>query len=480
MQLQGLTRIIQSFKPAECDLIREYYLRKNNGSATKRLQLFDLLNNRLAKSSEHVSKLLYNRKPDSGFSQLKKRLKEDLLDFLVFFSSNKGDRPNTDSAELECRRLFVQAQTLVQKGIADEAIGVLKKVQKLAKENDLPEMKAKAMDLLQAISDQSFADFKSSAAQVESEFEIHLLQVKARNLYQRLKSEEGAAFWEDKDLELLTQLQDMALSFSTPGLLYWYHLIKLLYHKAEGQLARAYHSALLLNHAIQANLTTYNKGQQLDFYLELSDLLYTAGKYKKAELFTRKAEMLCGNECPDLLKVLKLRFMVHFGQKQYKVCDQVLSQAMVHPALKEEGSEKQIWQFFEACTHFVDGNFRVAQALLHQCTSLTRDKSGLFLEPRILELLNLVELNDFDLLEYKVESFRKLIEYHKDLCPDHVPQVLKVLKAFVRSGFDLEATCGMEGELMARMLHTEPYHGLVDVQAWLLSKLKVDDLRLVG
>ena len=91
MQLKGLTRIVQSFKPAECELIREYYLRENNGSATKRLQLFDLLNNRLAKSSDQVSKLLYNRKPDSGFSQLKKRLKEDLLDFMVFFSSNKGD-----------------------------------------------------------------------------------------------------------------------------------------------------------------------------------------------------------------------------------------------------------------------------------------------------------------------------------------------------------------------------------------------------
>lgn len=480
MHLQGLTRIIQSFKPAECDLIREYYLRKNNGSATKRLQLFDLLNNRLAKSSEHISKLLYNRKPDSGFSQLKKRLKEDLLDFLVFFSSNKGDRPNTDNAELECRRLFVQAQTLVQKGIADEAIGVLKKVQKLARENDLPEMKAKALDLLQAISDQSFSDFKSSAAEVESEFEIHLLQVKARNLFQRLKSEEGDPKWEDKDLELLNQLQEMALSFASPGLLYWYHLIKLMYHKTNGQLARAYHSGLVLNQAIQANLTIYNKGQQLDFYLELSDLLYAAGKYRKAELYTRKAEMLCGNECPDLLRVLKLRFMVHFGQKQYKLCDELLSQAMMHPALKEEGSEKQIWQFFEACTHFVEGNFRVAQALLHHCTSLTRDKSGLFLEPRILELLNLIELDDFDLLEYKVESFRKLIEYHKDLCPDHVPQVLKLLKAFVRSGFDLEATCEAEGDLMAQMLHTEPYYGLVDVQAWLLSKLRVEDLRLVG
>ena len=74
MQLKGLARIVQGFKPAECELIREYYLRKNNGSATKRLQLFDLVNNRLSKSSKQISRLLYNRRPDSGFSQLKKNV----------------------------------------------------------------------------------------------------------------------------------------------------------------------------------------------------------------------------------------------------------------------------------------------------------------------------------------------------------------------------------------------------------------------
>ncbi len=398
----------------------------------------------------------------------------------MFFSSNKGDKPNGSNAELECRKLFVQAQTLVHKGIADEAISVLKRVQKLAKENDLPEMKAKALELLQNISDQSFADFRSSADQVESEFETHLVLVKARNLYKRLKADEGKPVWEEKDLELLSELQNMALHQATPRLLYWYHLIKMVYNKSQGQLARAYHSGLVLNRAIQDNFMGYHKNQQLDFFLEISDLLYVAGKYRKAELYTRKAEMLCGNECPDLLRVLRLRFMVHFGQKQFKVCDQLLSSAMLHPTLKQEGSEKQVWQFFEACTHFVEGNYPVTQALLQQCIGLTRDKTGLFLEPRILELLTLIELDEFDLLEYKVESFRKLIEYHKDLCPEHVPRVMKLLKAFVRADFDLEATCETEGELMADLLYGKPYRGLVDVQSWLLSKLKLNDLRLVG
>lgn len=480
MQLQGLARIIQSFKPAECELIREYYLRKNNGSATKRLQLFDLLNNRLSKSSKQISRLLYNRRPDSGFSQLKKRLKEDLLDFLVFFSSNKGDRLNTENADLECRRLFVQAQTLVHKGIADEAVGVLKEVQRLARENDLPEMKAKTIALLQEISDQSFSDFKAGAKQVEAEFEIYLAQVRAGNLYVRLSAGEQADEWLEEDLELLAALEQMEAETTSSGLTYWYRFLSMLRSESEGQVARAYRHGLILNEQLQHEAGSVSKAQQFSFFLELARLLYQTGKHRKAELFARKAEMLCGNDCPDLLKVFGLRFLIHFCQEDLATCDELLSQARLHPELKSDENRQQIWLFFEACMHFKDHNFRVAQALLQQCTGLNRDRSGLFLEPRILELLNLIELQDFDLLEHKIESFRKLIEYHKDLCLEHVPRVMKVLKAFVRAGFDLEATYRQERELITELLYTTHYRGLVNVRTWLLAKLKVDDFKMVG
>lgn len=474
MQLQGLTRIIGCFKPAEGDFIREYYLRKNNGSATKRLQLFDLLNNKLAKSNEQLSALLYQRKPDSGFSQLKKRLKEDLLDFLVFFSSGKGDKDSTHDAELECRRLFVQAKTLVVKGIPDEAVSILKRIQRLSVENDLPAIKAMTLDLLQEISDQSFADFKENAVEVERDYQEHLLKVRARNLYASLSEPKINAKICTADLTLIDELNE-SLSFRpTPGLTYWSHLLQMCWYKQEGRPALAYRHGLKLLQVFDGKNACFTKGQRLDLYLEMAQLLFSTRHMTKAELYARKAEMLCARDCPQLLRVLRIRFMLHYSRHDAEVYDLILSQALCHPVLKEQEEERQVWLFFEACTRFAEGDFVMTNVLLQKSAGLVRERSGLFLEHRILELLNLVELDEHDLLEYKVESFRKLIEYHKHLCPDHIPTVLRMLRAFVRNGYDLNQ--GMAGEELLE----NHYRGLIDVKGWVLTRLQQADIRMVG
>ena len=147
--MQGLARIVQSFKPSECQFIRDYYLRKANGSAKKRLQLFDLLKNDIAYDNEKLSQLLYNRKPDSGFSQLKKRLKEDLLDFLTFFPTGGPEEPDPEQLKMDCRKGILQAQSLMARGVEDEAIQLFRKVAKTASKYGLVQMEATALEQLE-------------------------------------------------------------------------------------------------------------------------------------------------------------------------------------------------------------------------------------------------------------------------------------------------------------------------------------------
>lgn len=484
MHLQGIFRIIQTFKPAECDFIRDYYLRKSNGSATKRLQLFDLLKNRLSKDNEQVCRLLYNRKPDSGFSQLKKRLKQDLLDFMVFFPSTKNDSSDNSAIELECRKLFVQAKTLVHRGIADEAIGILKKVYKLAKEYDLAQIKALSLGLLQEISDQSFRDFTISSAKVERDLEIHLTKVKSRNLYRRL-AEKGLSELENskEDKDLIVQLKVLCETCWTPSLGFWHHLLALKINLLKDKVSKAYWHGLRLDQALKSHGISLSKDQLFDFYHEMALLLVKALKYNKAELYARKAEMLCSNDCDGMLKVLELRFVLAFTRKEYDTCLELWQTAMAHPEIEKDHLIYCKWVFFESCLQFTEKDFDQSLVLLRKSAELSRDKNGFFIEHRLLEILNLIELGEHDLLEYKVENFRKLIEYHQDRCPERIHGVVKLLRTLVRTGYDLKATYSQEKhnlELIVMDGVNKELISLIDVPGWIESKVDHRKLRLVG
>lgn len=484
MHLQGISRIIQTFKPTECDFIRDYYLRRGNGSATKRLQLFDLLKNKLIRDNEQVCLLLYNRRPDSGFSQLKKRLKQDLLDFMVFFPSAKSDSQDNTAVELECRKLFVQAKTLVFRGIADEAIGILKKVYRLAKDYDLAEMKALSLDLLQEISDQSFKDFTVDSARVERDLEIHLTMVKARNLYRKLVEKGMADLAGNKeDQQLLLVLRTFCETDWSPSLVFWHHLLALKVNLLEGKVAKAYWHGLRLDQSLKRHGASLSKDQMFDFYLEMAVLLAQSRKYSRAELFARKAEMLCNKECSDLLKVLELRFVVAFSRREYDSCRELREEALAHPSAEEESLIYYKWVFFEACLKFIEKEFNQSLTLLRKSVDLSRNKSGFFIEHRLLELLNLIELREHDLLEYKSESFRKLIEYHQDKCPERIHAVMKLMRTLVKNDYDLAATYRSEKSNLQQIMKAgvgTQLISLIDVLGWIEDKVNPRDLRLVG
>lgn len=478
MQLQGLSRIIGCFKPAECEFIREYYLRKNNGSATKRLQLFDLLNNGISQDCDHLCKILYNRKPDSGFSQLKKRLKEDLLDFLVFFSSGKADMNDVKAVELECRRLLCQARTLIHKGIPEEATTVLKKVQRLVVEKDLPDLHAQVLTLYQQAGfftnegeSQGYAD------SIEHFYHQHLLLTQARRVFEELEFREGDHRPGKVTRLLLTALEREVTTSDSPKINYWLLLIKMRCESLAGNVVVAYRLGLRLFHLLTTKGACLTKGRHIDAILELTALLFKVRKYEKAQFFARKAEMLCAGNCSSALKVLEWRFVLHYANSEYEQGKEVLDKTLAQPDLFEKEGLRERWYFFEACMSFVQHDYEATKMMLQKSGGLSKNDGGIFLEHRILELLNLVELEEYDLFEYRVESFRKLVEYHGVDCTERVQQVMKLMRAFMRFGFNIKE---MEAELSPVVPGQGLRFAIVDVGSWLRAKFTGSSLRMVG
>jgi aminopeptidase-like protein len=105
------------------------------------------------------------------------------------------------------------------------------------------------------------------------------------------------------------------------------------------------------------------------------------------------------------------------------------------------------------------------------------------MEHRLLELLNLIELKEHDLLEYKSESFRKLIEYHQEKCPERIHAVMKLMRTLVKSDYDLAATYQSEKDNLQLIMKAgvgSQLMSLIDVLGWIEDKVNPRNFRLVG
>src|SRR5690606_21694098 len=88
--MKNLTHIISSLKSGEIKMVRKYYkYMVEVRDADKRQKLFELAKRNPSIDDVEACKILYNKGLHSGFSQLKKRLKQDILNILLLQDSSR-------------------------------------------------------------------------------------------------------------------------------------------------------------------------------------------------------------------------------------------------------------------------------------------------------------------------------------------------------------------------------------------------------
>jgi hypothetical protein len=158
-------------------------------------------------------------------------------------------------------------------------------------------------------------------------------------------------------------------------------------------------------------------------------------------------------------------------------------EAMTHVAIEKDDSIYQKWVFFEACLQFTERDFEQSLVLLRKSRIVRAEKNGFLVEHKLLTILNLIELKEYELLDYKVEKFRELIELHNDKCPERIQGAVRFLRTLIKTKYDLQATCLQEYESLRLIMQEGKKHQiitLIDVIGWVESKVCPSKLRMVS
>lgn len=472
--MKSLAEIIKCFKPSECDYIRYYYMRKNGSSWTKRLQLFDLIKNGISANNEHACKLIYNRLPDSTFCQLKERLKKDLLNFMVFFPSSRAKSSPLSNADTECRVLLIQAKLLLERGLPSEAVLLLNKVYRTAVTYDIPDLKISAIDMLCSSSGIDSETYQYYCKELLSNVHIQseIFRMKAATVVSK-----GVI------MDVSSKHRMASEDCISPNFLYWQYTKRMQdYHKT-GNVSMAYLNGLRAISVVRTNSILFPVGLKAGLYLDIGWILTCSQQYSRAEEHIEMIVKECEDDSILELKTFELLFCIQFAQKKYASAEKITEQAMENSKALGDSGIKKKWLFYKACIKFSINEFVASVSLLRRCTDIVKEKSGLLIEFKMLELLNLVELADYDLVEYKIDSFRKLIEYHKIDCTDRVRYFIKLVKTLLKTGFNYDEVGLQSSSWISEM---KPKNRdvrkieLIDVSYWVKQKVEIPTKEYIG
>lgn len=473
--MENLVHLIECLKANEVQLIKSFYKAKRGSN--KKLQLFKLVQSGKIKTNEQGASKIYNLPPNSAFCHLKKRLEQDILDFLLFSPSTQAE-VDAAAEELKCRKLFMQGKILLSRGVYQEGMSLLRKTSQIAEKYEFPDIKLLSDDILT-----SHSHVKVRSKQYENLISRSLNQL--GNIYNakainydlvdnRLK--EPGDFEEHKNTEnSVFRLKQDCLHRGSKQACYWYHLALLRnsYHKKEFSKAKGY--ALELLEFLQAEPLIRSKSRLANVYLNLAKILINLKDHSQSIAAANKALPLLSQKTLEQLQALEVSFFAHFRSGKLIEAELICQKAVYHPQLSE--FLKRRWSMLHAALKFSQNHFQIVNQTINRHGYHKNDGESRLLGQRLLEMLNILELEDYDWFEFKLESFRKKVAHLKFDTSIRIKMIYQLFKGLLKSNFNYWEAINAEQESFNLLngnnldLNWDPMgHELINVRDWIMVK----------
>lgn len=442
--MKQLIPLVKVLRPGEIRLIKHFFKLESNAETKKRAELFDLILSGKVQSDKKALKKLYKtEKNNSAYSHLKERLRKDVLNVLFLQDASKKFSTKYANAEFECRRNYIQADILIARGAYNEGVQLLEKSLLKAKKFELA---AEAI-MMEQLLRKMFHRIKSLKT-----LETHNESIKnnIRFLEDLNKVEEYSNILsvpklfkankrigtEEFKKEMIEELEGIFERTRSAKVGFWYYVTisDYLINQKKFDEALEYNRKFL--ELVKNEPAIFSAPNWAGVNMNVADNLIQTGAYEEA---IDNAKVALKNFKPggiNEFSSLEVLFFAYFRSYLFSEADDVLKKAFDHPRLKANAFYHAKWLYLRACLEFSQSEFNKALKTLNESTELNKDKSGWLLGLRMLELLIMVEIGDFEWFDFKLENFRKLLQRQKEENIQRSKVIFNVLKTLSKMDFD--------------------------------------------
>jgi tetratricopeptide (TPR) repeat protein len=483
--MKVLTPLIQSLKPGEVQLVRYYYKMQITNEVVKRHLLFDLIKNKQVNTDEDACRIIYNKKPNAAYSQLKKRLKNDILNMLLLQDSKSRFNTPFARAEFDARRMIIEGDMLISRGISKEGVKILQKAAEISKEFELFNEYSLANDILL-----SHLSIKNGVKEYEKyhgkiKLSLHSLEkfIKSKDYYHKIlvpnifnlnKESELIAFCKKAMKELEHDFETTASS----RIGYYYYYVSIFYYNMVKDYKNAYKAAQQFLEIITEHKPIQSKRNTADAHLQIGFIALQLGDYKSAAKNTENALKNFKAGLINELTTLEVLFLSCYYDSNWKKSHEILNRALHHPKLNSNQFLPAKWNYYRTCLLFKEKKFEEASMALNDCSELLNDRTGWLYGYKMMDILLAFENGTEFLIDSKVANFRKIIRKQNGVSIERPKVILKILETLIRKHYNFKDA----GKIQKHMLDLledkntnytwEPMgHELIPFNEWFESKI---------
>lgn len=410
--MEKLKHLIDCLKPHEIQLAEQYFKLKAQGKSveSKKLKLFKLILSGKAKTDEAIASQLYDKKTCSAYSHLKKRVQEDILN-LMLLSSNQQDEEDHIAEEIKCRKLLIQAKMLINRGVIDEGLVMLENLSEKAQSLEFHDIKLAAEDVLRTYSDlrTNRNAVRSYDRNINESFNLMRKIFYAKQMNYEVRHPEGHSDDHSHTYRMPFRPVRQETDLGSERLNYWYNKLALGNSQQLDNFEQAEKYANILLNNIKHNPKLYSKNEVSDLFLEVSTMYFNKRQYRQATKYATGAIEYCKNHEERKYRAMRIIFLSLFRNGEIDQSWKIVNEVLDHSQQAGMVDQKPIWLLQKATLEFTKQDFSDSVKTLQTGFNQLSGKSDWMVGYRLMELLNIMELQDYDWLEYKLEAFRKFV-----------------------------------------------------------------------
>ena len=445
--MEELTEIVKNLNSGEIRLIRKFYKLDNDNENLKRLELFNHIKNGDIETNEDAVLKLYNsQKIDSKFSHLKTRLKNDILNIIIFHEGEMKYVSPFRQATFDCRKLIIKGDILLSRGANKAGLNILNKAEKMANKYQLPSEQIIISDLIRSYLGvrKGLHEYNKHTVTLEKQLSLLNNILESKDLFNQILLPN--AFFKNREKEYVEtskkaveKLGKLYKSTDSAQIGFIYLYTGIYYHELRNSFDKSLEFALRLLDLLEGNPPIYAPNRIAGIKLQIANLYLKLGDYDNTKDFAKEALKIFRKGILNELVSLEILFFAHYYSLDFDEAESILTRAFEHKTVKENDFFNGKWLYFKASNKFCQNKFSESLTILRQHTSLAKDKTGWFIGWNLLELLNLIEIEEFDIFYYRMDSFKLLIRKQKVESP-RVNIIMNVLDKLSKRDFNFEET----------------------------------------
>jgi hypothetical protein len=482
--------------------IRTYlisFIEKGKESTNRSFKLFEILTSLKGKkmSYETIEKTLMGNTNPNAFNHQVARLKNKIFEGLLLDINveREGSFPEISKATIEVRKHITVAQILIDRGLRNIAIPIFEKVIEQCKKYEFYDELLLALKLL-------------IRQRMLEEGNKHLHLFKEYQKYDRCKNAEIRAeinyskvisksdFQAELDLKidwLRGIMDEMSGDYKkTHSTLvgYYYYYLEAQFYQLHRNYKSARRSLLSVQRLLESSPAMNNQANKGGVLLNLADNDLFFCQFERSYSDSQLGLDCFKKNTVNYEQAVLTMFYAKFYNNEFQIAGNIIFQ--LFPEFQPAKTfKKGKYNYLLANAYFMMGDFATSLRYLSLLNPISADKEGWNMGIRILLIMTLIELKEFDEATTKIDALRKFLE--KKESQNHRAKIIfQILQSLHYSSYDFKTVYQNEkgilemleensGDLAWRIKSSE----MVIFDQWFFSKrslqpfaLKINSLQI--